>query len=290
MFGARPGSFRAESHEFISALLFLQAHSHYFDTAIDPNLTHDFCCNSESLLKRIRRALTRSWVNPSHCLASDFDLKSGILELLINNLSISFQHLHVKSHQDDDTEIHLLPWAAQMNVHADSLGTDFLDNCAEPSKLVPFIPASQASLTIHGETITRRFATRLRHAANSPRLCQHLMAKNEWSIGTFLEMPCTHSRTAPGSSLSNSLMITTCQPDATCIGSKRPPTISVQPARTSPKPLGTSLAATVAHPAGVLRCSAHWATPSQRTTPSSLMSLSFSHKVFAALFPTIAFK
>jgi hypothetical protein len=183
-FGARPGSFRAESYGFLSALLFLQAYSHYFDTAIDPNLTHDFYCDSESLLKRIHRALNRSWVNPSHCLSSDFDLESGILEL-INTLSISFQYLHVKSHQDDDTEIHLLPWAAQMNVHADSLATDFLDNYAEPSKLVPFIPASQASLTIHGETITRRFATRLRHAANSPRLCQHLMAKNDWSLNTF---------------------------------------------------------------------------------------------------------
>jgi hypothetical protein len=40
-------------------------------------------------------------------------------------------------------EIHLLPWAAQMNVHADSLATDFLDNYAAPSKLVPFIPASR---------------------------------------------------------------------------------------------------------------------------------------------------
>jgi hypothetical protein len=166
-FGARPGSFRAESYGFISALLFLQACSHYFDTVIDSNLTHDFYCDSESLFKRIRRALTRSWVNPSHCLASDFDLESGILKL-INTLSISFQYLHVKSHQDDDTEIHLLPWAAQMNVQADSLATDFLDNYAEPSKLVPFIPASQASLSIHGETITRRFATRLRQADNSP--------------------------------------------------------------------------------------------------------------------------
>jgi hypothetical protein len=102
------------------------------------------------LLKRILRALNRSWVNPSQCLALDFDLESGILEL-INTLSISLQHLHVKSHQDNDTEIHLLPWAAQMNVHADSLATDFLDNHAKPSKLVPFIPASQAtSLTTHG--------------------------------------------------------------------------------------------------------------------------------------------
>jgi hypothetical protein len=101
------------------------------------------------------------------CQKVDFDLESGILEL-INTLSISFQCLHVKSHQDDDTEIYLLPWAAQMNVHANSLATDFLDNYAEPSKVVPFIPASQASLTIHGEAITRRFATRLQHAANSP--------------------------------------------------------------------------------------------------------------------------
>jgi hypothetical protein len=108
-------------------------------------------------------------------LASDFDLESGILDL-IKTLHISFQYLHVKSHQDDSMEIHLLPWAAQMNEHADSLATDFLDNCTEPAKLVPFIPASQASLTIHGETITRRCASGLRQAANSPQICQHLMA------------------------------------------------------------------------------------------------------------------
>jgi hypothetical protein len=82
-------------------------------------------------------------------------------------------------------EIHLLPWAAQMNVHADSLATDFLDNCAEPAKLVPFIPASQASLTIHGETITRRCASGLCQAANSPRICQHLMARNDWTYATL---------------------------------------------------------------------------------------------------------
>jgi hypothetical protein len=75
-----------------------------------------------------------------------------------------------------------------MNVHADSLATDFLDNHAEPAKLMPFIPASQASLTIHGETITRRCASRLRQAANSPRICQHLMATNDWTYATFRSM------------------------------------------------------------------------------------------------------
>jgi transcriptional regulator of met regulon len=72
-----------------------------------------------------------------------------------------------------------------MNVHADALATDYLDEYAEPSKLVPFIPASQASLTIQGETITRRFAQHLRQAANSPRLCKKLMDRNGWNRNTF---------------------------------------------------------------------------------------------------------
>jgi hypothetical protein len=90
-------------------------------------------------------------VNPSQCLASDFDLESGIFNNIVS-LSVSFQWLHVRSHQDDDTKVHLLPWEAQMNVHANALATGCLDNCAEPSKVASFIPASQASLTINGET------------------------------------------------------------------------------------------------------------------------------------------
>jgi hypothetical protein len=183
-FGLCPGSFRAESYGFISALLFLQAYLQYYETNVGENIRHDFYCDSDSLLKRIQRALNRSWSNPSHCLASDFDLESGILDIL-SRLSIAFQFLHVKSHQDDATEVHLLPWEAQLNVQADALATDYLDNYADPSKLVPFIPASHASLIIDGETITRRFATRLRQAASSPRLCQRLMTRNAWTPNTF---------------------------------------------------------------------------------------------------------
>ena len=121
----------------------------------------NFLCDSESLLKRIQRAITRSWANPSHCLASDYDRESGIVDI-IATLGISCNYLHVKSHQDDAIDIHLLPWTAQKNVHADTLATNYLDNYSEPSKLVPFIPACKASLTFKGgETITRRLTQRL---------------------------------------------------------------------------------------------------------------------------------
>ena len=124
-FGLKAGSFRAESYGFFSALLFLQAYTEYYSITIETDTLHDFLCDSESLLKRIQRAITRSWVNPSHCLASDYDLlESGIVDI-IATIGISFNYLHVKNHQDDDTDIHLLPWTAQMNiVHVDTLATD----------------------------------------------------------------------------------------------------------------------------------------------------------------------
>ena len=153
-FGLKPGSFRAESYGYFSALLFLQAYTEYYSITIDIDIIHDFLYDSESLLNRIQRTITRSWVNTSHCLASNYNLlESGIVDILAT-IGISFNYLHVKSHQDDATDIHLLPWTAQMNAHVDTLATDCLNNYSEPSKLVTFIPASKASLTINRETIT----------------------------------------------------------------------------------------------------------------------------------------
>jgi hypothetical protein len=112
------------------------------------------------------------------CLTSAFDLESGVLDITVS-LSVSFQCLHVRSHQDHNAEVHLLPSEAQMNVGADALATDCLNNHAKPSKIVPFIPASQASLKIIGKTIPRRDAKQLRQVTDSPRTCTRLMARND---------------------------------------------------------------------------------------------------------------
>ena len=72
-----------------------------------------------------------------------------------------------------------------MNCHADALATDYLDNWSDPSKIVPFIPASKASVAIAGVTITRHLARRLRQAASSPALEKHIMLKNGWNDWIF---------------------------------------------------------------------------------------------------------
>jgi hypothetical protein len=141
----------------LSALLFLDIYFKHYNTQLDANTILKFYCDSSSLLKRIARAQNQSWIYPTTCLASDYDPESGIIELLLA-LPITLKSIHVKSHQDDNTEVQFLPWAAQMNVQTDHLATDYLDNYADPSKIIPFICPSQASLTIQGETITRRFA------------------------------------------------------------------------------------------------------------------------------------
>jgi hypothetical protein len=43
-------------------------------------------------------------------------LESDVLDIIVS-LSISFQHLRVRSHQRDNNKVHLLPQEAQMNVH-----------------------------------------------------------------------------------------------------------------------------------------------------------------------------
>jgi hypothetical protein len=156
----------------------------HYNTNMNKTTTLKFYCDSSSLLKRVARAQNRSWLNPTACLAADFDLESGIMEL-INELPITIKFIHVKSHQDKDTEVQLLPWEAQMNVAADHLATDYLDSQANPSKIIPFINPVQANLTIHGETVTRQFTNRLRLAANSPNLRNRMIAQNNWNEQIF---------------------------------------------------------------------------------------------------------
>ena len=81
-FGLKPGSFRAESYGFFSALLFLQAYTEYYSYSIplDTDTLHDFLCDSKSLLKPIQRTIlgqsvtlpclglrSREWYRRYHC-------------------------------------------------------------------------------------------------------------------------------------------------------------------------------------------------------------------------------
>jgi hypothetical protein len=183
-FGLDPGSFHAESHGMHSVLLFLDLCFNFFLVQAPATVESLFCCDNQGLIKRINFAMNGSWTNPKHCLALEYDVESGIVDIL-NRLPIKLACLHVKGHQDEDTPAETLPWEAQMNCHADACATDYLDNWAVSSQVVPFIPASQASISIAGVSITRNVARRLRQAASSPALANHIMSTNGWNDWIF---------------------------------------------------------------------------------------------------------
>ena len=183
-FGLEPGSYRAESYGMLSLMLFLDHYFRFFHVQVSENVDHLFYCDNQGLIKRIEFAMHRSWDNPNHCLSSEYDLESGIVDIL-HRLPVTFSFNHVKGHQDEDTPVEDLPWEAQMNCHADTYATDYLDNWSEPSKIVPFIPSSKASIAIAGVTITRNLARRLRQAASSPKLKEYIMTKNGWNDWIF---------------------------------------------------------------------------------------------------------
>lgn len=115
-----------------------------------------YCDKDEDLLNRIAATSQdhACWDNPNHCLASEYDLESGIVDIL-HRLPFKISCLHVEEgHQDDDTRspVQPLPWEAQrMNCHADTpLVTDCLDNWSKLSKVAPFTPTSKLSFFIAG--------------------------------------------------------------------------------------------------------------------------------------------
>ncbi len=183
-FGVEPGSFRAESYGMLSAMLFLDHYLRFFHVDVSDNIEHLFFSDNKGLILRIGYSMDRSWSNPSHCLASEYDVESGIVDLL-HTMPVKFALHHVLGHQDEKIPVENLPWEAQMNCHADAYATDYLENWSTPSKIVPFIPASKASISIAGVTITRNIARRLRLAASSPDLEKRIKARNGWSDWIF---------------------------------------------------------------------------------------------------------
>ena len=59
----------------------------------------------------------RSWDNPDHCLASERNVESGIVDTL-HRLLVAFSYNHVEDYEDESA-VEDLPWEAQMNCHTD---------------------------------------------------------------------------------------------------------------------------------------------------------------------------
>lgn len=87
-----------------------------------------------------------------------------------------------KGHQDKKLPYCDLPRPAQLNVDADTLATNFLNN----GKSIPYqpLPANPVTLYIISKAITRTYKREIRKASGSPNLRVYLIEKFDWTPNT----------------------------------------------------------------------------------------------------------
>ena len=107
-----------------------------------PQLHDSKCAITRASSQGLRR---RSYTTPNVTLRAEWDIESVILETY-KELAINFVFLHIKSHQDDDSVVSSLLLASQLNVEADRLTTDFLQE-NEPRKPIALLFPMQEVLT-----------------------------------------------------------------------------------------------------------------------------------------------
>jgi hypothetical protein len=140
-------SYRAEGYGRISLRLFLAHYILYMDIQTSDELCITSYCDNQSFLKNEEKIHTRdidssSWyTNPDH---------DAIMTLSALRTKLTFQlaSLHVRGHQDKHCEFELLTRPQQLNVLADQLATEVLEDLRaadKPTKLYP-LPACRAYL------------------------------------------------------------------------------------------------------------------------------------------------
>jgi hypothetical protein len=126
------------------------------------------------------QAVEWTYTTPNVTLHAEWDVQSHILDLH-RELEISFIYTHVKSHQDDDTPTTHLLLESCLNVEADRLATEYMQEDTTWRPVVDLFPSAKAQLIIKDASVIRKTPQAIRYAAGSTAIWQYSMERNTWS-------------------------------------------------------------------------------------------------------------
>jgi hypothetical protein len=158
----------------ILAILRLLFHIRYFYVLTYRQARFRLYCDSESLLNKIEASRKLKRTIPRRYLFSEVDVEMQILAS-IQSLASFVELEHVEGHQDTKYPGRPLPWEAQLNQHCDEIATAHLEAGNAPLPTVPFLPASQVSISVGAPTITHHIPTQLRNFAGLPGLRAYMV-------------------------------------------------------------------------------------------------------------------
>jgi hypothetical protein len=158
-YGHTPCSFHAKGYGLLANLRLIFHVLVFFELPFTmPPLT--IVSDSAGLLQSISADLSMKYLKPRKFLSSEIDLEMQIvdtLRLLESDTSFS----HVKGHQDDSVDPTELPWHTQLNIRYNTIATETLAT-VELVPTVPFLPASELSLSIEKTNLTHHVPSQIR--------------------------------------------------------------------------------------------------------------------------------
>jgi hypothetical protein len=160
-----------------SALLYLRLLHKQIEFTRDRRSKNILIYDNEGLLIRILEAVQWSYTPPNVTLRAEWDIESVILETY-RQLNFRFDFKHVKSHQDDDAPVASLSLATRLNIKADRLATEYVQEDLHRRPIAALFPSAKAQLIINGKLITHKIPQVICFAVGSLQIRQYLMERN----------------------------------------------------------------------------------------------------------------
>ena len=189
-YGYKVNSYRSEGYGMLSGTRFLvrfqqwQARTHPIEITLK---SHELICDNKSMGQVAMKHLKFLKIYPNSTLASEWDVIAEIRQSFLDLDPSSRPSIHhIKGHQDDEVEYDKLPLKAQLNVQADQLAADFIQQHPDfDYSRVPLLPSSGCQVELPKGTVTHNLKLELKHARTAPLLEAKLKHRNNWDDDTF---------------------------------------------------------------------------------------------------------
>ena len=180
--GFQPTAYQAECY---GALLLLV----YLSTLLSEPLptTINIFIDNFSLCCCINQYQKRKFYSPTEATSPEQDILIQV-ESLMSHLNTNICFHHIKSHQDCDTPLSALSFAAQANCCADFLAIRGL-SIAPSSNQTPTFDACKCQLHISNFTVTSHFLSTICHLIHLPAIWKYIITSCSWSCNEFIDWP-----------------------------------------------------------------------------------------------------
>jgi Reverse transcriptase-like len=181
-YGCKPTSYRAEGYGILSALRFLVLAERVWGEISQCHIV----CDNEAAVKQCQQRIDPTEAQPNQTMMEEWDIMAEIWTSMreFNEDRISIQH--IKGHSDSKQSYNTLSLLQQLNVDADRLANEYIqNNMTKDYCWATLLPSSGVHLNSNKGTITHNIKREVKEARIIEKQIQYLCKKNKWEQETF---------------------------------------------------------------------------------------------------------